>query len=115
METFVADMNLMFNNAKLYNADESQIFTDAAKLQVLVCLEYADSQQTLTKVSEEERKKQDSDYINRGLAKEAALAEGGVFEGGSGKTQRIPIGGVEVNGERFEIGIYPLKPWPNIR
>lgn len=25
----------MFNNAKLYNADESQIFTDAAILQVL--------------------------------------------------------------------------------
>lgn len=34
MEIFVADMNLMFDNAKLYNADESQIFTDAATLQV---------------------------------------------------------------------------------
>jgi chromatin structure-remodeling complex subunit RSC1/2 len=36
METFVADMNLMFNNAKLYNADESQIFTDADQLQVCI-------------------------------------------------------------------------------
>ena len=34
METFVSDMNLMFNNAKLYNADESQIFADAVTLQV---------------------------------------------------------------------------------
>jgi Bromodomain len=34
MEAFVADMDLMFNNAKLYNADESQIFEDAVTLQV---------------------------------------------------------------------------------
>ena len=58
-------------------------------------------------VSEEERKKQDSDYINRGLAKEAPSGEAGSFEGGSSKARRIPIGGVEVNGERFEIGIHP--------
>lgn len=97
-------MNLMFNNAKLYNADESQIFTDAATLQVLVLERHANWQQALTKVSEEERKKQDFEYINRGLAKEAALIEGGNFESGGSKTQRIPIGGVEVRGERFEIG-----------
>jgi hypothetical protein len=59
-------------------------------------------------VSEEERKKQDSDYINRGLAKEAPSGEAGSFEGGNSKVaRRIPIGGVEVNGERFEIGICP--------
>ena len=34
MDAFVADMDLMFSNAKLYNADESQIFTDAAILLV---------------------------------------------------------------------------------
>lgn len=56
-------------------------------------------------MSEEERKKQDSDYINRGLAKEAPTGEGGAFEGGGSKARRIPIGGVEVNGERFEIGM----------
>ena len=65
---------------------------------------HANWQQALAKVSEEERKKQDSEYINRGLAKEAALIEGGNFESSGSKTQRIPIGGVEVRGERFEIG-----------
>jgi len=55
------------------------------------------------KVAEEERKKADSEYINRGLAKEPALIEGGV-EGGTGKMQRIPVGHVEANGERYEIG-----------
>lgn len=34
MEGFVTDMNLMFDNAKLYNADESQIYNDAVTLQV---------------------------------------------------------------------------------
>jgi len=34
MESFVADMHLMFNNAQEYNADESQIFHDAVTLQV---------------------------------------------------------------------------------
>jgi chromatin structure-remodeling complex subunit RSC1/2 len=36
MDAFVVDMNLMFNNAKLYNADESQIFQDAVSLQVFI-------------------------------------------------------------------------------
>lgn len=34
MEAFVADLNLMFNNAQLYNADGSQIYNDAVTLQV---------------------------------------------------------------------------------
>lgn len=37
MENFVADMDLMFNNAQEYNADESQIFQDAVTLQVSIC------------------------------------------------------------------------------
>lgn len=37
MENFVADMDLMFNNAQEYNADESQIFQDAVTLQVSFC------------------------------------------------------------------------------
>jgi len=36
MDNFVTDMNLMFNNAKIYNADESQIFKDAVTLQVSI-------------------------------------------------------------------------------
>jgi len=62
----------------------------------------------LLKVAEEERKKADSEYINRGLAKEPALIEAGGVEGGTGKMQRIPVGGVEANGERYEIGTSQL-------
>ena len=40
MENFVADMHLMFNNAKLYNADESQIFADAHTLQVMTLINW---------------------------------------------------------------------------
>jgi hypothetical protein len=104
MEIFVADMNLMFDNAKLYNADESQIFTDAATLQVAHACSHANFEQTLTRVSGEERKKTDSEYVNRGLAKDPASIEAAGGEGGGGKMQRIPVGSVEVNGERFEIG-----------
>jgi hypothetical protein len=49
----------------------------------------------------------DAEYINRGLAKDPALVEAGGHEGGSGKMQRIPVGSVEVNGERYEIGTCP--------
>jgi hypothetical protein len=65
----------------------------------------------LNKIAEEERKKADSEYINRGLAKEPALVEGGV-EGGTGKMQRIPAGSVEANGERYEIGTFPKSHSP---
>jgi hypothetical protein len=57
----------------------------------------------LTRVAEEERKKGDVDYINRGLAKDPALIEAGASEG-TGKMQRIPVGSVDANGERYEIG-----------
>jgi len=94
----------MFDNAKLYNADESQIFTDAVTLQ-----------ETLSKVAAEERKKSDAEYINRGLAKEPAQMEPG-SEGAtvsSGKMQRYPVGHVEVNGERYEIGDWVTMRNPN--
>ena len=63
----------------------------------------------MTKVSEEERKKGDAEYINRGLAKDPAIVDSGAAEGGSGKVQRIPLGNVEANGERFEIGTNLFK------
>ena len=34
LESFLSDVNLMFNNAKEYNTDDSQIFKDAVALQV---------------------------------------------------------------------------------
>ncbi|KAF2717837.1 chromatin remodeling complex [Polychaeton citri CBS 116435] len=34
LESFMADMNLMFDNAKSYNTDESQIYQDAVQLQI---------------------------------------------------------------------------------
>jgi hypothetical protein len=45
----------------------------------------------------------DSDYINRGLAKDPASIDAAGGEG-RGSKQRIPVGSVEVNGERYEIG-----------
>lgn len=64
----------------------------------------AEQKNTLAKVAEEEGKKGDAEYINRGLAKDPTAMETGVGESGA-KIQRIPIGSVEANGERFEIGI----------
>jgi len=61
-------------------------------------------QKTLQKVAEEERNKDDSEYINRGLAKDPKINESGAGETSAGKMQRIPVGSVEVNGERYEIG-----------
>ena len=59
---------------------------------------------TLQKVAEEERNKDDSEYINRGLAKDPKINESGAGETSTGKMQRIPVGSVQVNGERYEIG-----------
>jgi hypothetical protein len=50
MEAFVADMDLMFNNAKLYNADESQIFEDAVTLQVMPFVSFIDGRTFLRKL-----------------------------------------------------------------
>ena len=58
----------------------------------------------MTRVSEEERKKTDSEYVNRGLAKDPASIEAAGEGGAGGKMQRIPVGSVEINGERYEIG-----------
>ena len=57
----------------------------------------------MTKVAEEERKKSDSEYVNRGLAKAVSTVQA-LGEIGGGKTQRIPVGSVEVDGMRYEIG-----------
>jgi hypothetical protein len=63
------------------------------------------------KVADEERKKVDAEYVNRGLAKDPVSIEVGVIETttGTGKVPRIPIGYVEANGERYEIGRHTLN------
>lgn len=37
VDHFMRDIDVMFNNAKSYNQDESQIYKDAVYLQVLLC------------------------------------------------------------------------------
>jgi Bromodomain len=108
MDAFVADMNLMFNNAQEYNADESEIFIDAKTLQV-DRLQITLTQEKLNEVAKEERTKDDSEYINRGLAKDPKIIDSGGVDGAGGKMQRIPIGYVEANGERYEIGSAPQE------
>lgn len=64
----------------------------------------------MIKVAEEERKKGDQEYINRGLAKDPSEIE---VNEGAGKTRRIPLGHVEANGQRYEIGDWILLTNPN--
>ncbi|KAL9114165.1 MAG: hypothetical protein Q9227_001937 [Pyrenula ochraceoflavens] len=52
VEHFMRDMDLMFNNAKLYNEDDSEIFKDAVDLQ-----------KEAHKLAEEEKAKPDSEYL----------------------------------------------------
>ena len=37
VDHFMRDIDVMFNNAKSYNQDESQIYKDAVYLQVCIC------------------------------------------------------------------------------
>ncbi|KAE8336505.1 hypothetical protein BDV24DRAFT_141607 [Aspergillus arachidicola] len=52
VDHFMRDMDLMFNNAKIYNQPESQIYKDAVDLQV-----------ESRKLAEIEKKKPDSEYL----------------------------------------------------
>lgn len=52
IDQFMKDVELMFENAKSYNQDESQIYKDAVFLQ-----------KEARKAAEEEKKKPDSDYV----------------------------------------------------
>ena len=57
MESFVADMNLMFNNAQQYNADESQIFQDAVTLQVFPLMNQLNRRKLLSKLQRKNGKR----------------------------------------------------------
>jgi chromatin structure-remodeling complex subunit RSC1/2 len=52
IEQFMKDMEVMFENAKVYNQDESQVYKDAVYLQ-----------KETRKIAEEVRKKPDTDYV----------------------------------------------------
>lgn len=52
VEQFTKDVELMFENAKMYNTDESQIYKDAVHLQKEARI-----------VAEQEKKKPDTDYV----------------------------------------------------
>lgn len=78
VEMFLADMNLMFNNAKMFNADGSQVFKDAVILQ-----------QLMVQLAEEELKKPDSVYQD---------------PDSNSKTSRLPLDQVEHRGEIYKVG-----------
>ncbi|KAI9723736.1 MAG: hypothetical protein M1812_001036 [Candelaria pacifica] len=52
VDQFMKDMDIMFENAKKYNTDESQIYKDAVDLQVEARV-----------IAEQEKKKPDSEYV----------------------------------------------------
>lgn len=78
VEAFLNDMNLIFNNAKQYNAETSQIYLDAVRLQ-----------QTLAAVADEELRKPDSAYQD---------------PDSNSKTSRLPLDSVEHRGETYKVG-----------
>lgn len=78
VDDFLVEMNLMFNNAKQYNADGSQIYNDAETLQrIMVAL------------ADEEMKKPDSVYQD---------------PDSNSKTSRMPLDQVEHRGEVYRVG-----------
>lgn len=78
VEAFLNDMNLIFNNAKQYNAESSLIYQDAVHLQ-----------QVLAAVADEELRKPDSAYQD---------------PDSNSKTSRLPLDSVEHRGETYKVG-----------
>lgn len=78
VEMYLADMNLLFNNAKLFNADSSQIYKDAVHLQ-----------QVMRGLAEEELKKPDSVYQDPDA---------------NSKIARLPLDQFEHRGEIYRVG-----------
>jgi chromatin structure-remodeling complex subunit RSC1/2 len=78
VEECLADMNLLFNNAKRFNANGTQIYNDAAALQG-----------TMNRLAEEELKKPDSVYQD---------------PDSNSKTARMPLDQVQHRGEIYTVG-----------
>jgi hypothetical protein len=68
---------------------------------------------TLATVAETERNKSDADYVSRGLAKAVNPSEA-ASETGSGKPRRMPVGSVDADGERYEIGSKLFQPFSHM-
>ncbi|ANB15074.1 Rsc2p [Sugiyamaella lignohabitans] len=88
VEMFLADMNLMFENAKQFNTKGSQIYQDA---------------ETLSKVMEftadEEKKKPDSAYQD--------------LESSHARTARLPLDEFDHRGEKYTVGDWVHLSNPN--
>ena len=87
VDVFLSDMNQIFNNAKQYNAEESQIYQDAAHLQ-----------QVLAATADEELRKPDSAYQD---------------PDSNSKTSRFPLDSVEHRGETYTVGDWVHISNPN--
>lgn len=85
MEQFEADMRIMFDNAKLYNEDDSQIYKDAVILQGEV-----------TNQAEIEKAREDS---------ELQESMGNPQNRYNNKQTRIPLNGIEHKGEIYVVGM----------
>jgi chromatin structure-remodeling complex subunit RSC1/2 len=80
LEMFVADMDLMFDNAMAFNEDDSEIHADAVELKA-----------ELHKAADVERAKTDEELV-------------GDEEQGHGKNRRIPLEKIEHRGETYRVG-----------
>ncbi|KAK9481317.1 hypothetical protein V1514DRAFT_323523 [Lipomyces japonicus] len=79
VEAYMEDMNLMFENAKRFNAEESQIYRDTVKLQ-----------EVTNNVASEELKRPDSAFQDQ--------------ESNQARVSRIPLDGIAHNGEVYKVG-----------
>ncbi|KAA8893961.1 hypothetical protein FN846DRAFT_976556 [Sphaerosporella brunnea] len=82
LDQFVEDMDLMFENAKSFNEDESRLYGDAMLLQ-----------EELHKAEEIERSKSDEELVGCG-------EDGSTYT----KNTRIPVEKIEYKGETYRVG-----------
>jgi chromatin structure-remodeling complex subunit RSC1/2 len=78
VDAFIADMNIMFDNAKMLNPEGTQIYKDTLALQ-----------KTMVRITQDELAKPDSVYQD---------------PDSSSKVARLPLDNVEHNGEIYRVG-----------
>ncbi|KAI5842538.1 Bromodomain-containing protein, partial [Morchella snyderi] len=89
-DQFIADMELMFENAKAFNEDDSQLYQDAVMLQ-----------EEMRKAAEIEKARKDED-----------ITGGDEGAGGGGKQLRLPLDHIPHKGENYRVGdwIHIINP-----